>query len=194
MLSVIWGGNRGEGKRRDLGHLPGKWVIIYTRHVVVSLSSMFIAVKTGYMLLPSPNLPFISFVLVLNGYKQLPNLSGTHGLAPQCWCLLPWWWGYQETSTHESRGKVLSGYRISRQAIVVCKVKISGNGRGGCSAITVIILSFPFYSCVYWKLIGAVKLFTIISLQYLCTFVSELSVKVKSKNSSMNREQLLTVC
>lgn len=122
MLSVIWGGNRGEGKRGDLGHLPWKWVIIYTRHVVVSLSSIFIAVKSGYMLLPNPNLPFISFVPVLNGYKQLPNLPGTQGLAPQCW-----WWGYQEARTHKSRGKVLSGYSISRQAVVVCKVKISGN-------------------------------------------------------------------
>lgn len=80
-------------------------------------------------------------------------------------------------------------HSISRQAVIVCKVKISGNENtcgGSDSAITVILLPFPFYSHVQWKLIGAVKLFTTILLQYLCTFISELSVKVKSKNSAMS--------
>lgn len=118
---------KGRAKKGDLGHLPWKWVIIYTRHVVVSLSSIFIAVKSGYMLLPNPNLPFISFVLLLNGYKLWPDLPGTQGLAHQYWCLLPWWWGYQETITQKSRVKVLRGDSISRQAIMVCRVKISGS-------------------------------------------------------------------
>lgn len=50
--------------------------------------------------------------------------------------------------------------------------------------ITVIILSSPVYSCVHLKLIGSVKPFTIIMLQYLCAFISELSIKVKSENST----------
>lgn len=55
----------------------------------------------------------------------------------------------------------------------------------GCySTITVILLSFPFYSHVRWKLIGAVKLFTTILLQYLCIFISELSVKVRREKFS----------
>lgn len=59
----------------------------------------------------------------------------------------------------------------------------------GCySTIIVILLSFPFYSRVQWKLIGAVKLFTTILLQYLCIFISELSDKVRRENSAMNKK------
>lgn len=193
MLSVIWGGSRRGG---DLGHLPRKWVIVYTCHVIVSLSSIFIAVTSGYMLLPNPNLPFISFLLIQNGYKQLPNPPGTQGFARHYWCLLPWWWGCQETSTHKSRGEVLRGSSISRQTVIVCKVKISGNENmcvyvcvWAYSTITVILLSFPFYSHVQWKLLGAVKLFTTLLLQYLCTFISEL-LKAKIQPWTENSHSL----
>lgn len=99
---------------------------LYLTHRCLSVIYIY-SRKSGYMLLPNPNLPFISFVPIQNGYKQLPNPPGTPGFACQYWCLLPWWWGCQEASTHKSRGKVLRGYSISRQTVIVCKVKISGN-------------------------------------------------------------------
>lgn len=50
--------------------------------------------------------------------------------------------------------------------------------------ITVVILSFTVSSYVHLQLIGSVKFFTTVILQYLCAFVPELSTEVRIANST----------
>lgn len=124
MLSVIWGG---KGKEEIWGIcLEGGLSSIPD----MSLSPCHLYLwqwKVDACCFQTQICHSCPFVLILNGYKLLPNIPGTQGLALHYQYLLPWWWGYQETSTRKSRGNVLRGCSISRQAVIVCKVKISGN-------------------------------------------------------------------
>lgn len=129
MLSVIWGGNRREGQKKRFGASASK-VGYHLYQTCRCLSVIYIYCSEKWIHAASKPKFAIHFLCTrlectrINCDQIYQAHKGWHISTGVC-CLDDG--AIRKQALRKSRGKVLRGYSISRQAITVCKVKISGS-------------------------------------------------------------------